>query len=503
MIINDIPSSCRGNACSFNFTDDVTPIVDSVYPPMGQGGTVVTLYGRGFSNVTSDIDIVIGNASCRVTSSSETSIECVASNHTAGWYSIRANIDGKGMAVVNESICFNYLLSVDSITPESGGVGGGEIVTITGNGFMEFVKYNNTKFGIEVSSLPWFHSGIGLPNFRRMHEIGLCPSTERDLLYYREELLDEFTPRAVVRAVQNKDSFEHFNQSNRMPGDFDLVRDGRFNVENFRAHLFNVYLRFPAYVLLGEVPCVITEATFTEISCIPVLNLPQVANLTVVVLTESVHMENVFEIAVNGTAFVENIEPSEGAVMGRTLLSISGYNFKAYSTDDVTVFIGMEKCKIYSTNDTHILCYTPPTGPSLQPVYVLTPAGVAVWKASLEEQLGRDRTEGNGGSGMGLMTRGRDLPPFPIFTYKLEVVIDPMTPFRGSSFGGTLISLSGGVFVRGYTEITVGGLAAEIVSLSENDVSFFTPTSTRTHYIGLRHSQLRGRQTFMIVIILY
>ena len=494
MIINDIPSSCRGNVCGFNFTDDVTPIVDSVYPAMGQGGTIVTLYGCGFSSGASDIDVVIGNATCRVTSSSETSIECVASNHTAGWYRVRVKIEGKGMAVVNESICFNYLLSVDSITPESGGVGGGEIVTITGNGFMEFMKYNNAKFGIEVSSLPWFHSGIGLPNFRRMRDIGLCPLIERELLYYREELLDEFTPQAVTHAIQNIDSFEHFNRSNRMPGDFDLVRDGRFNVENFHAHLFNVYLRFPAYVLLGEVPCVITESTFTEISCVPVLNLPQIANLTVVVLTERVHMENVFEIAVNRTAFVENIEPSEGAVVGKTLLSISGYNFKAYSTEDVTVFIGMEKCEIYSVYDTHIFCYTPPTGPSLQPVYVLTPAGVAVWKASLEEQLGGDRTEASGGSDMGLMTRDRDLPPFPVFAYKLEVVIDPTTPFRGSSFGGTLITLSGGEFVEDYTEITVGGLVAEIVSLNESEVSFFTPTSTRTHYIGLRHSQLRGRQ---------
>ena len=493
MIINDIPSSCRSNVCSFNFANDVTPRVDSVYPAMGQGGTVVTLNGRGFSSVASDIDIVIGNANCRVTSSSDTSIECVASNHTAGWYRIRVNVEGKGMAVVNESICFNYLLSVDSITPESGGLGGGEVVTITGNGFMQFVNYNSSEFEIEVSSLPWFHSGIGLPYFRRMPHMGLCPSLERELLY-REELLDEFTPQAVVRAVQNIDSFEHFNQSNRMQGDFDLIRDGRFNVENFHTHLFNIYLRFPAYVLLGGVPCVITESTFTEISCIPVLNLPQMANLTVVVLTERVHMENIFEIAVNHTAFVENIEPSEGAVVGRTLLRISGYNFDVNSTEDVTVFIGMEKCEIDVAYGSLILCYTPPTGPSLQPVYVLTPAGVAVWNASLEEQLQGDRIEGSGGSGMGLMMRERDLPPFPVFAYKLEVVVDPTTPFRGSSFGGTLITLSGGIFVSGYTEITVGGLVAEIVSLSDNEVSFFTPTSTRTHYIGLRHSQLRGRQ---------
>lgn len=492
MIINDVPSSCRGGVCSFNFTEDVTPRVDSISSAEGQGGTVVTLNGSGFTGVASDIDVVIGNASCRVISSSDTVIECMASNHTAGWYRIRAKIEGKGMAAINESVCFNYLLSIDSISPQSGGVGGGEVVTITGNGFMQFVNHNSTMFGNEVFSLPWFHSGVGLPYFRRMQHLGLCPSLEREFLN-REGSLEEFTPNRVAQAIQDIDSFEHFNRSDKMPSDFDLVREGRFNVESFHAHLFNVYLRFPTYVLLGGVPCIITESTFTELSCVPVLNLPQMANVTVVVLTESVHLENAFEIDATQTVLVESIEPSEGAVVGRELLTISGYNFKAYSANDVTVFVGTEQCEVYSVNDSHILCYTPPAGPSSKPVYVLTPAGVAVWRASLEEQLQRNGTEDKEGSGMDLMMSTRDLPPFPIFTYKLQVAIDSTAPLSGSSFGGTLITLSGGIFVKGYTEVTIGGFVAKIASVSDTRVSFFTPPSTRTHYVGLRHSQLNRK----------
>ena len=493
VIINDIPSSCRQGVCNFNYSESETPRVEAIYPAEGQGGAIVTLYGSGFSNVVSDIDIVIGNAPCQVTDSNDTVIQCVVSNHTAGWYKVKAKIEGKGNAFINDSVCFRYLLSVAYISSSSGGVGGGETITIMGNGFMPFENHNNTEFGIEISSLPWFHSGIGLPCFRNMRYMNLCPGTERELRA-RDQLLDEFTPNSVIEAIYDIDSFEPLNQSDPMREDYELTREGRFNVESFHAHLFNIYLRFPAFVLVGGVPCIITESTVMEINCVPAINLPQVANVSVVVLTEKVHLENAYEIDVNETIFVESIEPSEGAVVGRTQLTIIGYDFKAYSSEDVTVYVGMEQCEVSSANSTHILCYIPSMGPSMKPVYVLTPAGVAVWKTALEEQLQRNELESSG-VGELPMNDEVDLSPFPVFTYKLEVIVDPSTPYRGSSFGGTLVTLTGGVFVMGYTQVSVGGIAAEIVSMNETEINFFTPTSTRTHYIRLLHSQLKGTYT--------
>ena len=487
VIINDIPSSCRGDVCSFTFADDETPEIHSIYPIEGQGGTVVTIYGSGFTTVVSDIEVVIGTAHCQVMDVNNTFIECVASNHTAGFYSIKAKVDGKGMAVVNDSLCFRYLLSVDSISPRSGGVGGGEIITITGNGFMQFVNHNSSDFGGDIANLPWFHSGIGLPYFSRIHQINLCPSVERELRE-KGELLDEFTPNSVVEATENIDSFRPLNRSDRMQDDYEHVQEGRFNVENFHAQLFNIYLRFPSYVLIAGVPCIITESTFTELSCIPAINLPQEGNLSVIVLTEKIHLENAYVIDTNETVFIESIEPLEGAVVGNTNLTITGYDFKAYSAEDVTVVIGTEECEVFSANDTHIVCYTPSMNPSMEPVYALTPGGVAVWRAALDEQQRREEMEG---SGAGNSTTN-DLPPFPVFTYKLEVIVDPSTPLQGSSFGGSLLTLTGGIFVMGYTEVSIGGVVADIVSMSETEIGFLTPTSTRTHYIGLRHSQLKG-----------
>ena len=502
MTINDIPSSCRQDVCNFTFADP--PRVDAVYPLEGQGGTTITLYGEGFSSVASDVEVVIGNARCHVTSSNDSVIECVTSDHTAGWYNVRVKIEGQGMAAVNESVCFRYLLSVDGISPNSGGVGGGQVVTITGNGFMRFVNHNNDEFNVtEILTLPWFQYGIGLPYIRRIRYLNLCPVIERELVE-RGEYLDMFTPYHVVRAIDDIQSFfARRNQS--VNDDFEFVQDGRFKVEALHAHLFNVYLRLPSYVLIAGVPCIITESNFTEIKCVPVLNLPQTANLSVVVLTESVHIENEFEIDINETVFIETIEPSQGAVVGDTLLTIIGYNFSAYSAEDVTVYIGANPCNVNSANDSHIECVIPSNGPSLKPVYVLTPNGVAVYKAALRGQLEQQEMEaGSGGEfdmSMNRSDSSRDLSPFPIFAYKLAVVYDPTTPLRGSSFGGTQITLTGGIFVTNYTSITFGGVEAEIVSMNEREVTFNTPTSTRTHYIQLRRSQLNGKKQKLHVIM--
>ena len=485
MIINDIPSSCRQDICTFNFTDEETPRVESVYPSEGQGGTTIYLSVSRFSDIASDVQVYIGNATCEVTGVNDTIVECIAANHTAGRYNIRAKVEGKGMAVVNESVCFRYLLSVDSVSPSSVGVGGGELITITGNGFMSFEKYNSTEFGMNISSLPWFHYGIGLPDFEYAN---LCPALQQAILD-DEYLLYEFTSDSVVEVVEDIESFGPLHQDDSYD-DFELTYKGRFSVENFHAHLFNVYLRFPAYVLVAGVPCVIVESTTSEITCASVINLPQSANLSVSVLDEKVHIENAFEVNTNQTVVIESVVPTEGAVVGGTLLTITGYDFQAYSSGDITVFIGMEQCEVYSANSSHILCHTPPSEPGLKPIYVLTPAGVAVWKAALEEQLQHSVNTNNSGSGSQI---DDDLPPFPVFDYKLEVFIDSDTPLNGSVFGGTMITLYGGVFVEMQTQVTIGGESAEIVSVNDTKISFYTPPSTRTYFIGLNRSQLKSK----------
>lgn len=495
VIINDIPSSCRQNVCDFTFVDP--PRVDAIYPAEGQGGMTVTLYGEGFTSVASDIEVVIGTASCYVTSSNDTVIECVVSNHTAGWYNVGVKIEGQGRAAVNESVSFRYLLTVDDISPSYGGIGGGQIVTITGNGFMQFENHDNDEFEVpEISTLPWFKYGLGLPSIGRIQYLNLCPAIERELAE-RSRYLDMFTPYHVVRAIDEIDKFlAHINVS--VYEDFELVRDGRFNVESFYSHLFNIYLRLPSYVLIAGYPCIITESSFTEIQCVPALNLPQSANLSVVVLTEYAHIEDAFEIEVNRSVFIDTIYPSEGAVVGNTLLTITGYDFNANTTEYVTVYVGKNPCNVTFANDTHIECTLPPNGPSREPVIVSTPNGVAVWKTAVLEQLEEESTPGSGeGFGMSASdseSRDGGLPPFPVFTYKLAVVYDPSTPLTGSSLGGTMVTLTGGIFIMGYTKVTFGGVEAEIESMNEREVTFHTPSSTRTHYIGLRRSQLNSKQ---------
>ena len=56
MIINSIPSSCLSENCTFNFSTEATPLIESVSPSSGQQGTTITVYGSGLQGDSSEGD---------------------------------------------------------------------------------------------------------------------------------------------------------------------------------------------------------------------------------------------------------------------------------------------------------------------------------------------------------------------------------------------------------------------------------------------------------------
>ena len=516
VIINDIPSSCRGKACSFNFTDSLTPHVYSISPTEGQGGTIITIYGSGFTDYENNVTVTIGNSACSVTNANETHIECMTSDHTAGFYNITVHIAGMGTAQVEENVCFKHLLVVNSVTPSMGGVGGGHMLQITGNGFLPFDNYNSNNFYQPISWLPWFRHGFGLPN---IDDLTRCSYYERSNESLRMHLLEEYNVSAINYLIEKFDEpdffFEEFCQScdnvslsqqantsfdgqmdvfsclvcnDSRPPVKELTSDGRFNIEVLLSYLFYLYGFFPSSVRIDGVPCVITEATLTTIECIPAISLPNRSNLSVQVWGEEVTLVDEYEISINSTVKITSVQPRLGPVTGNTLLIIEGVNFGTTSSSQVSVQIGSSECEVYNVSDTQILCATTQHEPGRDSILVSTPNGVGVSYMALEEALDRRESESDSGT-------GNDLPPFPVFHYQLQVQLDSDNlnqPLPGSSFGGTVVTLRGGIFIQGDTEILVGGTPAEILSISTNEVQFITPSSSRTYYSRLKRSQFSG-----------
>ena len=67
-------ASCLSEDCSYSYSTDRTPTIQSISPSQVTPGTLVNVTGTGFSTNLSHVIVTIGNVMCDVSSVSETRI---------------------------------------------------------------------------------------------------------------------------------------------------------------------------------------------------------------------------------------------------------------------------------------------------------------------------------------------------------------------------------------------------------------------------------------------
>ena len=78
MVINDIPSWCADD-CSFTWSQDLTPVLASVFPASGPSDTLITLTGTGLlQDSAGNVTVVIGGAVCDVVTATDHEVQCTA-----------------------------------------------------------------------------------------------------------------------------------------------------------------------------------------------------------------------------------------------------------------------------------------------------------------------------------------------------------------------------------------------------------------------------------------
>ncbi len=126
------------------------PVVTRLTPNFGPvaGGTTVTIAGTGFSGASA-VSFGATPASSFVVNSS-TSITAVAPAATAGIVDVHVTTPIATSATSTKDR-FKYLPTIASISPSSGSVAGGTVVTITGTGFSTVDKATTIQFGTKRS----------------------------------------------------------------------------------------------------------------------------------------------------------------------------------------------------------------------------------------------------------------------------------------------------------------------------------------------------------------
>ena len=115
---------------SFTYSSGATPTITSVSPTAGVSGQALTIFGSNF--VTGQTSVTIGGTACAIVSVSSSSISCTVGAGPAGNQPVVVSVATAGTS--NTNVQFRYNLVVTSASPAQGSFGGGQTVTIVGDG---------------------------------------------------------------------------------------------------------------------------------------------------------------------------------------------------------------------------------------------------------------------------------------------------------------------------------------------------------------------------------
>ena len=129
------------------------PAVTAVKPNVGPetGGTTVTITGVGFSSVTA---VKFGSVDAvSYTVNSPTSVTATSPPGPPGTVvDVTVTNPNKGTSLTSTHDHFTYRPTVTSVSPNGGGIAGGESVTVTGSGFALGTSATSFRFGTVLAS---------------------------------------------------------------------------------------------------------------------------------------------------------------------------------------------------------------------------------------------------------------------------------------------------------------------------------------------------------------
>ena len=121
---------------TFAYSSSVTPTVASISPTRIVGTTNLTITGTNFGSNVSNLWVTVGSAPCTIQAVTSTEVTCTLGPLPRGPHSVSFSVNGVGLATIASG--FSSLQSpriINSVTPATGGVNGGTLLTIKGNGF--------------------------------------------------------------------------------------------------------------------------------------------------------------------------------------------------------------------------------------------------------------------------------------------------------------------------------------------------------------------------------
>ena len=142
------------NDQQLNFTYVIA--ATSVTPASGSlaGGQTITISGSGFGNRKENANVSLDGSPCDIISISMSHITCITTAHAEGNVSVEISIADSSVIISN---AFEYdsslTISVTILSPQQGSVSGGEVITISGSGFIDTTTVQVGDRNCEIQSV--------------------------------------------------------------------------------------------------------------------------------------------------------------------------------------------------------------------------------------------------------------------------------------------------------------------------------------------------------------
>ncbi|XP_042290990.1 PKHD1 like 1, tandem duplicate 1 [Thunnus maccoyii] len=118
---------------NFTYSRAHTPVISSISPTTGPGGSVVTLTGSGFGTDPQQVSVAINHVPCNVSTVSDSQVQCTTGDNPGGAYPVMLHHQVKGRA--QSEVMFTYELTLSGVQPNEGSFGGGALLSVQGSGF--------------------------------------------------------------------------------------------------------------------------------------------------------------------------------------------------------------------------------------------------------------------------------------------------------------------------------------------------------------------------------
>ncbi|NXJ21443.1 PKHD1 protein, partial [Dicrurus megarhynchus] len=347
VVVNDVLANCSGS-CSFQFSQELTPIVRDVEYSSGEGSqATVVIRGAGFGEEKPALQVEVNNRSCHVTALTQTEVVCQVPRLPVGIFPVTLLVTPHGFAL-NGTTGRGIFLAVEptlgAVEPPSTPEIGGLRVTLRGTN-LEGV--NAVLFGSQPC--PILEEGR---NSTRVE----CkvPSRGTEDAAVHVTLISGYQSTTVTGLFQYDPSLN--------PAVVSLSRNRSGIAGGEELHIgisqFASYQGSDVKVQIGDSWPRIQAQTDRGVN----VTLPALPagwyNVSVLINGIAVASNRV-EPFIQYLSEIFSIEPCCGSVLGGTLLTISGVGF-SQNPALVSVSMDNQTCTVTHLAEETVWCLTPP-----------------------------------------------------------------------------------------------------------------------------------------------